>query len=81
MRLYLCTSEQGIRRAEYLLGYRPGQDLLVLVHDAVYTPRRGERIAISASDLALRGLRTNGKGISDAELLRLIMEHEQVIIP
>lgn len=80
MRLYLCTSEQGIRRAEYL-GYRPGQDFLVLAHDAVYAPQRGERIAASTSDLASRGLNANGKGISDVELLRLIMEHEQVIIP
>ncbi len=80
MRLFLCTSEQGIRRAEYL-GYRSGQDLLVLAHDAVYAPRRGERIAASALDLALRGLHAIGSGISDAELLRLIMEHEQVIIP
>lgn len=79
MRLYLCVSEQGIGRAPSF-GYRPEQDLLVLAHDAVYAPRRGERIAVCASDLALRGLDTDAHSISDARLLDLILGHEQVIV-
>lgn len=80
MRLYLCTSESGIRRAEHL-GYRAGQDLLVLAHDAVYASLRGDTIKVSATDVALRGFNTDEKGVSDDELLRLIMEHEQIIVP
>ena len=79
MKLYLCTSEHSIRRAEYL-GYRQGEDLLVLAHDAVYDTRQGEQIVAGAADLALRGLGNSRKSVSDSELLGMIMEHEQVII-
>lgn len=79
MRLYLCTSEHGLRRAE-CLGYRPGQDHLVLAHDAVYDNRRDEQIVAGATDLALRGLHDSRKSVTDSELLTMIMEHEQVII-
>lgn len=79
MRLYLCTSEHGIQRAERL-GYRPGQDHLVLAHDAVYDNRHGEKIVAVVVDLALRGLSDSRTSVSDNELLGMIMEHEQVII-
>lgn len=79
MRLYLCTSEHGIRRAE-CLGYRAGQDHLVLAHDAVYDSRQGEQVVACAADLALRGLGAGRKSVSDSELLGMVMEHEQVII-
>lgn len=79
MRLFLCTSEHGIRRAD-CLGYRAGQDHLVLAHDAVYDRRQGRQVVVGAADLTLRGMNDSRQSVSDSELLEMIMEHEQVIV-
>ncbi len=79
MALYLCVFEQSLPQAERL-GYRPGQDVLVLAHDAAYAAEPPGQAKISAPDLVARGLPTSGDTIDDRELLRLIMQHDRVVI-